>query len=428
MAKIFEGRKSKIFGVAAFFIVATIVVIAFAWLKPANAQTPVITQEELDDAISALTAEMNAQYQGMVEKYNSLQEDLSVLMLLLSEEKEAQVQPEKTVVSSPRSAEVVTTIRQVGGGEEVAKLHEWNAENKVSLLPIEDLGWEGIHRSEDGNPLYVVALSMDKGRINIKGGTAYDTDKGIVAVFITATPQNIEVYVDYNNASLDKADHRYNVWPEVYVVSSDLDLEETSKRLLAEWVEVESKDLGFYVRLDGTPSKMKFDEAVQFNEQNDPLFPDDLPQLPAGEKPFILTVSQVGAGGEIIDGWKIADTFVSLPKPDTRQWEGIMKNGDKPIFLVLISSDAGMLKFGDIEKEFKTGFVAAFITDTPNSIQVLTGHNEQTGHQNVWSEKFIIPSDENIDEILIEKLLAWKKADGKPMAFAILSDGTEYSK
>lgn len=419
-------------------VVAVLVIAAVAIFgnKPekVQAQTPVITQEEVDAAIEAGTAEIKAQVTSLTEMFATLREDFDVLMTLISKEKEAQqeqvqaVTVEQPVVEQPtRKAEIVYTIRQVGGGAEIIK--DWNNEQAgvVSIPITKDLGWEDIHEKE-GSPLYLVAISSDKGVVNFQG-MDYVFDKGYVGVFITSEPLSIDVTTDWNGSAEDPKDRHYNVWSEMFVVADTLDIEEIQQRLLSEWIEEQGKDLGFSVDLSGKVSKMKFSDAVDLNAVNGPLFPDQLPQTSAGENTVIMTVSQVGAGSLIIKDWKDPEaSAVMIPSEDKTNWQGILKKDDNPLYLVLISSDPGVVKFGNIEKTFKQGFVAAFITSQPESISLSTGWNEQSGHFNVWAEKFIIPEDEDIDEVLKQKLAEWKKAQGKSISFAILSDGSEYSK
>ncbi|EKD94971.1 MAG: hypothetical protein ACD_25C00126G0001 [uncultured bacterium] len=94
--------------------------------------------------------------------------------------------------------------------------------------------------------------------------------------------------------------------------------------------------------------------------------------------------------------------------------------------MVLISSDAGTATFEGKEKDFKEGFVAAFITSEPESIVVKTGWNGDNKNFNVWAQKFIVPADEDIDEILKEMLTSYKKNQGKSIGYAILSDGSVF--
>lgn len=147
--------------------------------------------------------------------------------------------------------------------------------------------------------------------------------------------------------------------------------------------------------------------------------------------PVIMTVTQVG-GGEFIKGWEVMPQgwpqvttgTVTMPTEDKRDWDGIMKEDGKPIYVVVISSDPGGVSFEGKGYPFPDkGFVAAFITSAPDSITLTTGWNEPNEHYNVWMEKFVVPADEVLDDVLKDKL-AWKQAtEKKPIAFAILSTG-----
>ena len=152
---------------------------------------------------------------------------------------------------------------------------------------------------------------------------------------------------------------------------------------------------------------------------------------PAVSLPVIMTVTQVG-GGEFIKGWEVKPTgwpqvttgTVTLPMEDKRDWDGIIKENGKPVFIVIISSDAGnanakKVNYASPDK----GFVAGFITTDSESISITTGWNDQNEHYNVWMEKFIVPTDEVLDDVLKEKLAEKQATEKKPVAFAILSNG-----
>lgn len=329
-------------------------------------------------------------------------------------------------VSAPREPEIVYTIRQVGGAEEIVK--DWHNKNagKVTLPLIEDLGWEDIFE-QDGKPMYLVAVSSNKGLISFEG-TDYSFDKGFAAVFITSEAESVQVVTSWNDSAKKEADRHYDMWAEMFVINANMNPDQTAERLLAEWVQEQGKSLGFFVKLDGTVSKMKYEDAVKFNSENDPLFPEQLPQLPAGEKkPIIMTVQQVGASGVIIAEYKNRNaTAVTMPVEDKNDWEGILKKDGKPLFIVLISSDDGTVRFEGKDHVFDKGFVAAFITAEPNSIAVSTGWNEDNDNFNVSAQKFVVPSDEDIDEVLKELLEELNKKENKPIVFAILSSGSEY--
>ncbi|KKT05346.1 MAG: hypothetical protein UV83_C0005G0040 [candidate division WWE3 bacterium GW2011_GWE2_43_18] len=147
--------------------------------------------------------------------------------------------------------------------------------------------------------------------------------------------------------------------------------------------------------------------------------------------PVIMTVTQVG-GGEFITGWEVKPTgwpqvttgTVTLPMEDKRDWDGIIKENGKPVFVVIISSDAGNANAKQVDYPFPDkGFVAGFITTEPNSIAITTGWNDQNEHFNVWMEKFIVPTDEVLDDVLKAKLAEKQATEKKPVAFAILSTG-----
>ncbi|HBY10323.1 hypothetical protein A2473_01825 [candidate division WWE3 bacterium RIFOXYC2_FULL_42_13] len=327
-----------------------------------------------------------------------------------------------------RSAEVVTTIRQVGGAEEIIK--DWHNEAavtvKMPVLTSLNLGWGNVHEV-DGKPIYFMAFSSDKGTAGYSG-VNYEFGTGFVGVIMTDKAESISVTTGWNASDEDVSKRHFNVWSEVYVVNSSMDKDLVAERLVAEWIVDQGKDVGFYVKSDGTVVKMKYDDAVAFNEANPPLFPEQLPQQAEGStKSVIMTVTQVGSG-PIMKDWKnVVAGSVKIPVADTNNWEGILKDAaGKPVYLVLISSDAGTATFEGKEKDFKEGFVAAFITSEPESIVVKTGWNGDNKNFNVWAQKFIVPADEDIDEILKEMLTSYKKNQGKSIGYAILSDGSVF--
>ena len=332
------------------------------------------------------------------------------------------------VPQQAKVAETVFTIRQIGGAEEIVK--DWHNESATSVkIPVVSelaSGWEDIHQV-NGSPLYLVAVSSDKGTATYKGAE-YFFDKGYVGVFVTSEPESISITTEWNNSAEEPAKRHFNVWSELFVVNSSMDIDETAERLLAEWVETQGKSVGFVVLSDGTVSKIKHPDAVTFNDNNIPLFPEQLPQQAAGSpKAFIMTTTQVGAGSEIMKDWTtpLADA-VKIPVEDKTSWQGILMKDSKPLFIVLVSSDAGTVVFEGKNYKLDKGFVAAFVTSEPESIAITTGWNEDNENFNVWAQKFITPDDESIDEVLKEMLLPYKKDQGKELAFGILSDGTEY--
>lgn len=335
---------------------------------------------------------------------------------------------ESVVPQQNPSAEVVTTIRQVGGAEEIVKDWHNKAAITVKLPVLTDLGleWENVHET-GGKTTYWVAVSSDKGTFTF-AGVDYKFDEGFVAVAMTDAPESISVTTGWNDSDEDATKRHFNVWSEAYVVNTSMDKDQTSERIMAEWVVDHGKSVGIYVKSDGTVVKMKYDDAVKFSETHPALFPEQLPQQAEGSnKSVIMTVTQVGSG-PIMKDWKNQEAgSVKLPMADANDWEGILKDAaGKPVYLVLISSDAGKVTFSGKEKEFKTGFVGAFITSEPEVISVTTGWNKDNKNFNVWAQKFIVPADEDIDEVLKEMLTSYKKEQGKPVGYAILSDGTVY--
>ena len=337
------------------------------------------------------------------------------------------VAAKEPVVAPQKAAEKVFTIRQVGGAEQIIK--DWHNEAAVTVkLPVLTdlgLGWEDVHET-DGKTTYWVAVSSDKGTFTFTG-VDYQFDEGFVAVVMTETPESIGVTTGWNDSDEDVNKRHFNVWSEAYVVNTTMDKDQTSERILAEWIADHGKSVGFYVNSDGTVVKMKYDDAVKFNETHPALFPEQLPQTEGSNKSVIMTVTQVGSG-PIMKDWKNeAAGSVKLPIADSTNWEGILKDASgKPVYLILISSDAGKVTFADKDKEFKTGFVAAFVTSEPESIVVTTGWNADNKNFNVWAQKFIVPLDEDVDEVLKEMLTSYKKEQWKPVGYAILSDGTPF--
>lgn len=143
--------------------------------------------------------------------------------------------------------------------------------------------------------------------------------------------------------------------------------------------------------------------------------------------PVIMTISQMGGGAEIEGDWKNPNAAaVKMPLEDTRDWDGIHKKDGKPWFAIAISSDKGSVTCDGVEYKFDKGFVAVCLTTELESITVVTGWNPDNENWNVWAEKFVIPSDMDIDEAVKEILTEWQATQEKPVAFAVLSDGTVF--
>ena len=322
-----------------------------------------------------------------------------------------------------RSAEVVTTIRQVGGAEEIVR--DWHNKNadQVTFPYVEDLGWEDILRI-DGKPAILVAWCANKGTSSV-AGEVYLFDKGYCGATITTEPSIILV-TSWNDSAKDVKEQHRDMWAEAYVINENMDPEETLGRLLSEWLVVQSKDLGFKVGLTGELSKMKYSEAQEAVKSNEPLFPDQLQQLPAGEKkPIIMTVQRVGSDGTVIADLKNRDAeYVTMPVKVEAEYEGILKVDGKMQLIVCMSSDPGTFKFQDVSKEIDTEFVACVITHEWLSIVVGTGYNEDNGRRNISGDVYIVPADEDIDAVAKSYATILNVKENKPYVFVILSDGS----
>ncbi len=417
-----KSRKSLTIPQVFWVAIALVVIVALAVVFVGSVNKPVAVAAEVPKAAEQIVP---AVPEAVAPPASSVEQKPAELVD--SQPKVEVAQAEVKPVQQQSQAESVATIRQVGGGDSIAKNWHDQSAGKVSLPLLNDLGWKDVYKL-NGKTLYLVAISSNKGSMSFKGND-YAFDKGIVGVFLTTDAESIQVVTSWNDSAEKVADRHYDLWPEMFVINTSMDPDQTAKRLLAEWVVEQGKDLGFYVGVNGTVTKLKFDEAVKFNSENEPLFPEQLPQLPATDKAprIILTVTQVGSGTAIAPDLKNPDAkSVTMPIEDKTEWEGILKKDGKPLYILLLSSDPGTVRFNGKDHVFKTGFVAAFVTAEPNSVIVSTSWNPDNGNYNVSPQKFIVPSDENIDEVLKALLADLKKQEGKPVGFAILSDGKTF--
>lgn len=152
------------------------------------------------------------------------------------------------------------------------------------------------------------------------------------------------------------------------------------------------------------------------------------PAIPTVDAPVIMTVSQVGAGADIMAGWDDPKATVKLPISDASTWKGIASSKEgQAFYVVAVSSDPGSVVFGGQNYAFPDeGFVAVFVTTTPLSVEITTSFNQANGHFNCWAEKYVIPSTQNVDQAAKTILQEWQEREKKPVAFAILSDGTVF--